>query len=149
MSDISIITQSIELKFDDIEQAIFSGELFSPWRGSFEVKKTIIKKENADIKCDFDIRLKHWPQGVYIKVYKHKALGVLPYVKDHHLCEQYLDDAPVPCKFWKESFYFSNISDLDQGRYVLLDGNKMSVQDTHRCIQKIIEYIQEVNTIVN
>ncbi|MEY8201011.1 MAG: hypothetical protein RPS47_17365 [Colwellia sp.] len=75
MSDqINVITQQIESKFNDIENKIFSGSMFSQWRGSFEVKKVYLKKENADIKCDLDIRLKNWPEGVYIKVYKHKAL---------------------------------------------------------------------------
>ncbi len=40
MSDhINIITQQIENKFNDIENNIFSGTIFSQWRGSFEVKK--------------------------------------------------------------------------------------------------------------
>jgi len=147
-NNINTITQHIETQFDVIENNLFSGEQFSPWRGSFEVKKTYLKKENADIKCDLDIRLAHWPEGVFVKVYKHKALGVLPYVKDRDICTSYLNTEPTPCKFWKDSFYFSDIENLDQARYVLLAGNEMSQDDTQSCIDKIILHIEEINQIL-
>ncbi|WP_417616911.1 hypothetical protein [Oceanisphaera sp.] len=149
MSDnINIITQKIEEKFNDIERQIFSGDMFSQWRGSFEVKKVYVKKENADIKCDLDIRLKHWPEGISVKVYKHKALAVLAYVKDQQLCQEHLNTEPVPCKFWKDAFYFSHIADLDQGRYVLLEGNEMTDQDTSTCLNKLKMHIEEINKIL-
>ncbi|KGJ91536.1 hypothetical protein [Colwellia psychrerythraea] len=145
---INIITQQIESKFNDIENNIFSGTIFSQWRGSFEVKKVYLKKENADIKCDLDIRLKNWPEGIFVKVYKHKALAVLPYVKDQQVCEEYLSTEATPCKFWKDAFYFSNMTDLDQDRYVLLEGNNMSDEDTDICLSKLKTHIEEINTIL-
>lgn len=149
MSDhINIITQQIENKFNDIENNIFSGTIFSQWRGSFEVKKVYLKKENADIKCDLDIRLKHWPEGISIKVYKHKALAVLPYVKDQQICLEHLTTEPTPCKFWKDAFYFSNMTDLDQDRYVLLEGNNMSDKDTAICLSKLKTHIEEIDIIL-
>lgn len=149
MSDnINLITQQIEIKFNDIESKIFSGDMFSQWRGSFEIKKVYVKKENADIKCDLDIRLKHWPEGVSVKVYKHKALAVLPYVKDQQVCKAHLNTEPTPCKFWKDAFYFSHMTDLDQGRYILLEGNDMSDEDANTCLSKIKMYIEEINGIL-
>lgn len=68
MSDnINLITQKIEAKFNEIENEIFYGSMFSQWRGCFEVKKVYLKKENDDIKCDLDIRLKNWPEGFRLK----------------------------------------------------------------------------------
>ncbi|KGJ95798.1 hypothetical protein [Thalassotalea sp. ND16A] len=149
MSDnINSITQQIEIKFNEIESKIFSGNMFSQWRGSFELKKVYLKKENADIKCDLDIRLKHWPEGISVKVYKHKALAVLPYVKDRQICKDHLNTEPTPCKFWKDAFYFSLMTNLDQGRYVLLEGNDMSDEDTHTCLGKIKMHIEEINGIL-
>jgi hypothetical protein len=149
MSDnINLITQKIENKFNDIESNIFSGTTFSQWRGSFEVKKVYLKKENADIKCDLDIRLKNWPEGISIKVYKHKALAVLPYVKDQQVCKEHLTTEPTPCKFWKDAFYFSNMTDLDQDRYVLLEGNNMTDEDTDICLSKLKTHIEEINEIL-
>ena len=149
MSDqINVITQQIESKFNDIENKIFSGSMFSQWRGSFEVKKVYLKKENADIKCDLDIRLKNWPEGVYIKVYKHKALAVLPYVKDQQVCKDHLTTEPTLCKFWKDAFYFSHMIDLDQDRYVLLEGNGMSDEDGNTCLSKVKTHIEEINAIL-
>lgn len=149
MSDnINVITQKIEQYFNQIEKEIFSGELFTSYRGSFEVKKIYVKKENADIKCDLEIRLKEWPEGIYIKVYKHKALGVLPYVKDEQLCQDFLKTQAIPCKFWKESFYFSHQGNLDQERYVKLEGNAMSDDDTEVCLARIQTYIEEINRII-
>jgi hypothetical protein len=147
-ANINIITQKVELNFNQIENEIFNGDMFSAFRGSFEVKKLYVKKENADIKCDLDIRLKEWPEGVYIKAYKHKALGVLPYIKDDVICQRYLNVKPVPCKFWKDSFYFSHADNLDQDRYVQLDGNTMTGLDTETCLLRIKVYIDEINQIV-
>jgi len=149
MSDnIKAISQRIELNFNQIENEIFNGDLFSGFRGAFEVKKLYVKKENADIKCDLDIRLQEWPEGVYIKVYKHKALGVLPYIKDEKICQKFLKVKPLACKFWKESFYFSHCENLDQERYVQLDGNTMTNADTDNCLLRIKAYIVEINQII-
>ncbi len=147
-NDINSITQSIEQKFGEIEHQIFSGEMFSHWRGAFEVKKVYIKKENADIKCDLDVRLAHWPEGVFVKVYKHKALAVLPYVKDESVVREHLKIEPVPCKFWKDAFYFSHIDDLDEGRYVLRQGNDMTEADGRQCLDMLKAFIEEIEGIL-
>lgn len=148
MTNIQSITANIERQFETIETSIFSHDMFVDWRGAFEVKKTVVKKENEDIKYDLDIRLKHWPEGVYIKAYKHKALGVFCYVKDVAVCDAFLEQAPTACKFWKESFYFSNESGLDQSRYVLMDGNEMQEIDTTDCIVRINACIKEAELII-
>jgi len=148
VTNIQSITANIERQFEAIETSIFSHDMFVEWRGAFEVKKTVVKKENEDIKYDLDIRLKHWPEGVYIKAYKHKALGVFCYVKDVAVCDAFLEQAPTPCKFWKESFYFSNESGLDQSRYVLMDGNEMQETDTTDCIVRINACIKETELII-
>jgi len=146
--NIQLINQKIELNFNQIENEIFNGDIFSASRGSFEVKKLYVKKEYADIKCDLDIRLQDWPEGVYIKVYKHKALGVLPYIKDEIICQDYLNIKPVACKFWKDAFYFSHCENLDQDRYVQLDGNTMTNLDTDDCLSRIKVFINEINNII-
>ncbi len=148
MKDIQLITANIERQFETIETSIFSDDMYDEWRGVFEVKKTVVKKESEDIKYDLDIRLKHWPKGVYIKVYKHKALGVFCYVKDVAVCDAFLEQPPIACKFWKESFYFSNLLGLDQSRYVLMDGNEMQATDTQDCITRILACITETELIV-
>jgi len=149
MSDnINYITQKIERKFNEIENTIFSCDTFSQWRGLFEIKKVYLKKENADIKCDLDIRLEHWPEGVFIKAYKHKALAVLPYVKNQKTCNDHLNTTPIPCKFWKDAFYFSHMTDLDQSRYILLEGNDMSDEDANTCLSKIKIHIEDINDIL-
>lgn len=148
MADIQSVTTNIERQFETIETSVFNDGMFHEWRGAFEVKKTVVKKENEDIKYDLDIRLKHWPEGVYIKVYKHKALGVFCYVKDLEVCGALLEQPPVACKFWKDSFYFSNESGLDQSRYVLMDGNEMQGTDTNDCIVRIVACIKEAESIV-
>lgn len=146
---INQITQAIEDKFSTLEATLFSGEMFANWRGSFEVKKVYLKKEGADIKCDLDIRLSHWPEGVFVKVYKHKALAVLPYVKDEAVVRAHLKTEPVPCKFWKDAFYFSHIDDLDEGRYVLREGNNMTDADGQQCLDMLKTFIEEIESILN
>ena len=148
-NDINLITQLIENKMDAIDSQIFNGEMFAQWRGSFEVKKVYIKKENADIKCDLDIRLKHWPEGVVVKVYKHKALAALPSVNDENIAREYLKQEPVPSKFWKDTFYFSHRTDLDDARYVLREGNDMTDADANTCLAMLKGFIEDIETILN
>lgn len=148
MENIQSITANIERQFETIETYVFSHEHFDEWRGAFEIKKTVVKKENEDIKYDLDIRLKHWPEGIYIKVYKHKALGVFCYVKDVAVCNEFLEQPSVACKFWKESFYFSNLTGLDKSRYVLMDGNDMQQSETNDCISRIVACITETEAIL-
>lgn len=147
-NDINQITQQIEVYFDRIEKQIFSGEQFAQWRGSFEVKKVYIKKENADIKCDLDVRLKHWPEGVVVKVYKHKALAALPSANDADIAREFLKQEPVPSKFWKDTFYFSHRTDLDDARYVLREGNDMTEADAAICLAMLKGFIEEIEAIV-
>ncbi|MEH6578932.1 MAG: hypothetical protein V7731_17860 [Amphritea sp.] len=147
-NDINLITQQIETKMDAIESQIFSGDMFAQWRGSFEVKKVYIKKENADIKCDLDVRLQHWPEGVVVKVYKHKALAVLPSVNDENIAREHLKKEPMPSKFWKDTFYFSHRTDLDEGRYVLREGNDMTDADGNTCLEMLKGFIEEVEGIL-
>ncbi|HCH25072.1 MAG TPA: hypothetical protein DE179_12350 [Oceanospirillaceae bacterium] len=147
-NDINQIVLHIETLMDDMERQIFKDAMFAAWRGSFQVKKTYVKKENADIKCDLDVRLEHWPEGVEVKLYKHKALAVLPCVKDEGLVRQYLKKEPMPCKFWRDAFYFSYRDDLDDGRYVLRDGNSMTETDAATSLNMLKTFIEEIEAIL-
>lgn len=150
MSDtINETAKKIELNFDLIEKEVFEGDRFLAWRGSFEVKKVYVKKENGDIKCDLDIRLQQWPEGISIKVYKHKALGVFAYLKDESACEEMLKTEAIPCKFWKESFYFSHMQNLDKERYVLLEGNNMGEDETETCLHMMTTHLKEITAILS
>ncbi len=148
-ADINLVTQQIENYFNHIETQIFSGDMFTEWRGSFEVKKVYIRKENADIKCDLDVRLQHWPEGVVVKVYKHKALAALPAVNDAAVaCEHLKTEEAVVAKFWKETFYFSHRTDLDDARYVLREGNDMTEDDAGTCLDMLKGFIEEIEGIL-
>ncbi|GGK79296.1 hypothetical protein [Amphritea balenae] len=149
INQISQINSQIEAYFDGIEHTIFNGSMFAPWRGSFEVKKVYIKKDNADIKCDLDVRLQHWPEGVVVKVYKHKALAALPSVNNADIAREFLKQEPVPSKFWKETFYFSHRTDLDDARYVLREGNDMTPADADTCLTMLKGFIEEIEAILN
>lgn len=145
----STINDFIESEFNRIENSLFFSDNVNKYRGLFEVKKVYVKKENEDIKCDLDIRLKHWPEGVYVKVYKHKALGVFAYVKDEALCQSYLKEQAIACKFWRNAYYFSHFKNLDEDRYVLREGNNMNQDDTQTCLNKILAHLDEVCEIIN
>ena len=140
---------NIETYMNTVENRIFNDECFSKWRGTFEVKKTYVKKDNTDIKCDLDVRLQHWPEGVVVKIYKHKALAVLPSCNDENITSSYLNKDAVPSKFWKNTFYFSNRTDLDDARYILREGNEMKVEDINTCIEMLHEFIKEIENITN
>jgi len=147
-AEINRVTRAIEQQFAAMEQQILGADMFAAWRGSFEIRKVIVTKENADIKCDLDVRLSHWPEGVEIKLYKHKALAVLPAVKDESVVREYLAIEPMPAKFWKDCFYFSHRTDLDDARYVLREGNEMTMADSQRCLEMLKGFIEEIEAIL-
>jgi len=136
--------QAIYQQFLAMEQQILHAESFAKWRASFELKTTFTHSEPGDIKCDLDIRLAHWPEGVVIKLYKHKALAILPAVKDPATVSENLDIEPMAVKFWKDSYYFSKRTDLDEGRYVLREGNDMELSHAQQCLDRLIEFIVDI-----
>jgi len=148
-NDINSINRQIETFMDGIEEQVLNGQLFAQWRAGVQVKKTTVKKLDASIKCDLDIRLEHWPASVEVKVYKHKALAVLPGVKDEGVVREHLNIQPMPCKFWKETFYFSHRTDLDEGRYVLREGNDMTSADVTTCLAMLHGFIEEIEAILS
>lgn len=148
-ADITLVNQQIENYFTHIETQIFSGDMFAQWQGAFEVKKVCVKKDNADIKYDLDVRLQHWPEGVVVKVYKHKALAALPSVNNPAVaCEYLKTEAAVAAKFWKDTFYFSHRTDLDDARYVLREGNDMTEEDAVTCLNMLKGFIEDTESIL-
>ncbi|WP_315982635.1 hypothetical protein [Aliamphritea spongicola] len=117
--------------------------------GIFRGEEGLRQKDNADIKYDLDVRLQHWPEGVVVKVYKHKALAALPSVNNAAVaCEYLKTEEAVAAKFWKETFYFSHRTDLDDARYVLREGNDMAEEDAVTCLNMLKGFIEEIEGIL-
>lgn len=133
---------------ESIESAVFHSPSFAPWRGQFELKKIFVKKEGVEIKCDLEIRLAHWPEGVVVKVYKHKALALLPCCDNPEIASQYLKKEAVASKFWRDTYNFSHRSDLDEARYVLRNGSLMQAAHSQTCIEMLQQFIEEIDSIV-
>ena len=56
---------------------------------------------------------------------------------------------PVPCRYWRESFYFSHRENLDSERYVLLEGNEMQDKETRECLEMIKTHLEEITNILS
>ncbi|MGB1239053.1 MAG: hypothetical protein ACPG4U_12630 [Pseudomonadales bacterium] len=141
------LNQHIEQQMDSIEQYIFTAEAFAPWRGQFEIRKVIVKKEGQDLKYDLEVRLAHWPEGVTVKVYKHKALALLPCCDNPETARAFLKCDATPSRFWKNTYNFSHRTDLDEARYVLREGNEMQALHADECVAMLHCFIEEIEAI--
>ena len=76
------VTRKLEALFDNLEESLPCDPLFSQWAGQIETRQRRKPKENW---FALDIRLAHWPAGVWVKIFKHNMFGVFPYFQNEHL----------------------------------------------------------------
>lgn len=68
--------RKLQERFEWLDTQIKSGGMFTDWAGRIETSQ----KCNTDKKqYDLDVRVKGWPEGLWVKLYKHTWLGVFPY----------------------------------------------------------------------
>ncbi|GAB7228619.1 hypothetical protein VrSk94_23070 [Vibrio rotiferianus] len=144
--------RKVEESFLDIESRIKTDAAFSKFSGEIEIQKTVEENSKYIVAYDLDVRLKSWPQGVMVKLYKHYWLGVFPYVtsefKDSatELSKRLGCHPNLPVKAWQDKYYVSSNKNLDKERMVNSDGNSISLEDVNVVLNKLSAYIEEINS---
>jgi hypothetical protein len=73
------LTRKLDERFANLQQCLTDSNLFAEWSGLMETQLT---RNPAKRHYDLDVRLRTWPAGVWVKIYKHSWFGVFPYFLD-------------------------------------------------------------------
>ncbi|MCC4784488.1 PD-(D/E)XK nuclease family protein [Vibrio lentus] len=144
--------RKVEESFLGIESRIKTDAAFSKISSEIEVIKTVKESSKYVVAYDLDVRLKSWPQGVMVKLYKHNWLGVFPYVSGElresaKYISQKLGCYPnMQVKAWQDKYYVSSNFNLDKERMVNSDGNSISKEDVNTVLNKLSAHIEEINS---
>lgn len=143
--------RKVEESFLDIESRIKTDAAFSKISNEIEIIKTVEESNKYVVAYDLDVRLKSWPQGVMIKLYKHNWLGVFPYVTGEFRDAAKEISKRLGCypnmqvKAWQDKYYVSSNLNLDKERMVNSDGNSISMEDINVILNKLSVHIEEIN----
>ena len=99
---------------------------------------------------DFNIRRNTWPQGIWIKIYKHGWFGIFPFVKEaeKNLIEQYFHQQPVLTKNWGKLYYFSSNKHLDKDRCIKSEGNEIDEENANEALRRLKQFVDEIDKAV-
>lgn len=143
--------RKVEESFIDIESRIKTDAAFSKFSNEIEIFKKVEDSSKYVVVCDLDIRLKSWPKGIMVKLYKHYWLGVFPYVKGEFKDSVKTVSEKLECypnmkvKSWSNKYYVSANHNLDKERMVNSDGNSISMEDINIVLNKLSAHIEEIN----
>jgi hypothetical protein len=132
--------------FGELEQKLRKSPAMSQWSSKLETTSSFEDDKKCIIKCDLDIRLDDWPEGLWVKVYKHHWFGVYPYV-DEESKDNVIPHVPsLDCRTSNipNRYYVSHRVNLDKERAILKDGNKLSNTNINAAVNRVLEHIEEI-----
>jgi hypothetical protein len=141
--------------FFEIESRIKIDSMFSRWSDSLVIKNNNVQSKKDIITCDLDVRLKHWPEGLWVKIYKHSWFAVFPFVYTQNLVlveslSKNLRGFPnKKVKAWDNKYYVSSNDNLDSERMILMNGNSVSKEHINIALSKLGTHIDEIEGAIN
>ncbi|MEB2514767.1 PD-(D/E)XK nuclease family protein [Pseudomonas sp. YuFO20] len=140
-------------RFTALELEIRQGSQFKEWGN--EIQTRIVEASKGDNPYfDLDVRLKSWPDGVWVKLYKHNWLGVFPFflAQDSEMVSQRLEQFCTPSRDvpdWIGHKYASLRFQLKTDRAVSENGNRAADSDYNAALTRVRECIVEINDALN
>ena len=137
--------------FSEIENKVKHDSMFSDYSNNIEVNVSYLEDKKNIIKCDLNLRIKSWPDGLWVKVYKHGWFGVFPFVSKVNLpnvidLSKNLSNHPnAKIKWWDDKYYVSSNTNLDSERKILSSGNELSKDHVNIALNKVLAHILEIN----
>lgn len=140
-------------RFAALRLGIIEGIQFSEWAGNIQTRSFETSKgDNPHI--SLDVRLEGWPEGVWVKVYKHNWLGVFPYflAKDIEQVSKCLPQFCTPARevpAWPGYCFASARFQGKTERAVNEDGNRATDADYNAVLTRVRECIVELNAALD
>lgn len=144
------IKRKVEEAFAELRKRLASDSMFSPWADAIEVRSASRADKKTIVACDLDLRLSHWPEGIWIKIYKHSWFGVFPYTLAPHLdhLKNFLPEflsAPKPVSAWGGHFYVSAGFGSDNQRCIQATGNELNDSDLNTALTLVKDCLLEID----
>lgn len=136
-------------RFEALEKEVKQGSQFSEWAS--EIDTRIIEGAKGDNPLfDLDVRLRSWPQGLWVKLYKHTWLAVFPYFleKDSEAVSLRLPQFCAPPRDVPDwgGFKFASLKFEDrEDRAVNMVGKRATDSDYNAALSRVRQYIVEIN----
>jgi hypothetical protein len=136
-------------RFDALEKEVKRGSQFNEWASEIETR--IVESSKGDNPLfDLDVRLKSWPDGVWVKLYKHTWLAVFPYFfgKDSEIISRRLPQFCAPPRDVPDwgGLKFASLKFEDrEDRAVNMVGKRATDSDYNTALCRVRQYIVEIN----
>lgn len=144
------IKRKVILAFSSIAERLATDPIFCTDSSELQIRHYEPKDHNKEVvHCDLDFRLKSWPEGVWIKIYKHTWFAVFPFIHEADLANLG-SDCPLSishrdARSWQGYRYVTTRQDLDDGRKVRANGNELTEDDINVALGLVAGYIREIN----
>jgi len=133
--------------FSRLQERLARDSLFAEWA---DVMETRLSARAEKRQYDLDVRLRTWPKGVWVKVYKHTWLGVFPFFRggDRDALMQRLPSFTQPPRAvpdWTDFYFASTRFLIKDDRCVFAKGEKAGEIHLNDALTKVHDCIEEIN----
>ncbi len=141
------LRQKLDEQFETLAVDLQKSPLFQEWSGQIETRITRHAEKRY---YDLDIRLNSWPDGVWVKIYKHKWLGVFPFfqITDSHRLSDRLavfTAQPRLVPDWTDLCFASSQYSVKTDRCICENGDKATDMHLNQALNKVRGCIREIN----
>ncbi|QXI09178.1 PD-(D/E)XK nuclease family protein [Pseudomonas zeae] len=144
-------TRKLTELFARLRERLATDCLFEPFKSEMVVKFA----SNPDKqKYDLDIRLRSWPEGVWVKVYKHTWFGVFPFFRADDL-EHLISRLPsftqpaYAVHDWEGLYFASTRFFIKKQRCVLEEGDRVTDAHIDEVLTRVNDCVVEINGVLN
>ncbi|PWE38746.1 hypothetical protein C9I50_21150 [Pseudomonas prosekii] len=144
-------TRKMTELFRNLNRRLVSDSLFADYAGEMETK-TSSKTDKQQY--DLDIRLRNWPDGVWVKIYKHTWFGVFPFFRGGDLAAltPLLPTFTLPAHAvpdWSDLYFASTRFLVKEDRCVLDLGDTVTEAHLDQALTRVHNCIDEINQALN
>lgn len=133
--------------FDRLGERLVRDRLFEDFAGELELRPALRKDKQQ---YDLDVRIRSWPEGVWIKVYKHNWFGVFPFFRgaDREALLERLPAFTQPAHAvpdWAELYFASAHFLVREDRCVLEHGDRVTDVHLDEALTRVHDCMVEIN----
>lgn len=143
------IERKIVMAFSAIAERLTTDPILGVDPAQLQIEHVQTKPDKETIFYSLHVRMRSWPEGVWVKIYKHNWFGVFPFIHEADLARLGTDcRLPVSsstAKSWPELRYVTARQGMDAGRQVRADGNDMTAEDVDVALALAAGYIRDIN----
>lgn len=143
------IERKIVMAFSSIAERLASDPILGVDPAQLQIEREQTKPKRETVFCSIHVRMRSWPDGVWVKIYKHNWFGVFPFIHEADLAKLGADRSlPVSsstAKSWPGLFYATARPGMDEGRRIRASGNDMTAEDVDVALALAVGYVREIN----